>query len=226
MQEGLYENVADNIKGAKIGREFKKDYLTPEQVKLVLSGINQDSLKGIRDYAMIALMVTGGLRTIEVSRANIGDIRLNGGNMVLYVEGKGADEKSAYIKLTKPVHEAIKKYLEMRYSNAEYKNVDPLFASTSNNNTGGRMTTKSISETVKKCFEWVGLKSDRLTAHSLRHTAVTLILKEGKKAGIIDILEQARQVARHAKIETTLIYAHHIDREENIGEELVANVIF
>ena len=85
---------------------------------------------------------------------------------------------------------------------------------------------KSISETVKKCFEWVGLKSDGLTAHSLRQTAVTLILKEGKKAGIIDILEQAKQVARHAKIETTLIYAHHIDREENMGEELVANAIF
>lgn len=113
----------------------------------------------------------------------------------------------------------------MRYNDAEYQTTDPLFASTSNN-TGGRMTTKSISETVKKCFDYVGISSDRLTAHSLRHTAATLNLKAGKKAGVVDILEQTRQLLRHSKIETTLIYAHHIDREENMSEERIADAIF
>ena len=82
-QEGLYPNIAAHIKGAKLDRDFKKGYLTSRQVKAVLEKVERDSLHGLRDYAMLVLMVTGGLRTIEVSRANIGDLRTAGDNTVL-----------------------------------------------------------------------------------------------------------------------------------------------
>jgi len=74
---------------AKIGREHKKDYLTADQVREVLSTVEQNTLQGMRDYAILVLMLTCGLRTIEVSRANIGDLRVLGDNTVLYIQGKG-----------------------------------------------------------------------------------------------------------------------------------------
>ena len=84
-QEGYYPNIAEHIKGAKLDREYKKDYLTSSQVKDILESIEKDNIKGLRDYAIILLMVTGGLRTIEIIRANIEDLRTLGSFTVLYV---------------------------------------------------------------------------------------------------------------------------------------------
>ena len=93
-QEGYYPNIADHIKGAKLNRDHKKDYLTSRQVKEVLDAVERESLQGLRDYAILTLMVTGGLRTIEVIRADIGDLRTAGEFTVLYVQGKGRQEKT------------------------------------------------------------------------------------------------------------------------------------
>ena len=54
-QEGYYPNIADHLKGAKLDREHKKDYLTSAQSKAVLSGIDRTTLTGLRDYAIVAL---------------------------------------------------------------------------------------------------------------------------------------------------------------------------
>ena len=64
-QKGLYPNVAEHIKGAKLDKNHKKDYLTSRQVKKVLETAKEESLQGLRDYAILALMFTGGLRTIS-----------------------------------------------------------------------------------------------------------------------------------------------------------------
>ena len=162
-------------------------------------------------------MITGGLRTIEVSRADIGDLRTAGENTVLYVQGKGREEKTEYIKISEPVEKAIRAYLTARGETAE---TAPLFASTSNNNKGGRVTTRAISGLVKEHLKEAGYDSSRLTAHSLRHTAVTLSLLAGKE------ITEVQQFARHANIATTMIYNHALDRAKNTCSEAVANAIF
>ena len=88
-QEGLYPNVAERIKTPKIDREHKKDYLAAAQVKGIMETIERDSLQGLRDYAVFALMVSCGLRDIEVSRADIQDLRTVGGDAAIYIQGKG-----------------------------------------------------------------------------------------------------------------------------------------
>jgi len=215
-QEGLYPNVADHLKGAKLDREHKKDYLTSRQVKEVLAGVDRSTEQGLRDYAMLFLMVTGGLRTIEVSRANIGDLRTLGDNSVLYVQGKGREEKTDYIKLSAPAEQAIRAYLKAR---GEKDEEAPLFSSTSNNNRGARLTTRSISGIVKTRLQQAGYDSEKLTAHSLRHTAVTLSLLAGK-----DITE-VQQFARHANIATTMIYNHALDKAKNGCSEAITQAI-
>ena len=132
-QEGIYPNIADRVKGAKLDREHKKDYLTSAQVKEVIKSIDRDSPQGARDYAILTLMVTGGLRDIEVSRADIGDLRTAGDSVVLYVQGKGREEKTEYVKISAPVEKAIRAYLKER-GNAEPG--EPLFTSLSNNSKG------------------------------------------------------------------------------------------
>lgn len=212
-----YPNIAKDVKGVKVSKEHKKDYLTAEQVGDVISKIDRDTKAGKRNYAIFTLMVTSGLRTIEVSRANIEDMRTVGGSTVLYVQGKGRDDKAEYVKVAGVVERAIREYLGTR-SNTEAD--APLFTSTSNNSTGKALTTRSISGIVKQALRNANLDSDRLTAHSLRHTTATLNLLAGGS------LEETQQTLRHQNIGTTMIYNHALERASNNSEERVAGAIF
>lgn len=216
-REGLYPNVADRVKGAKLDTEHKKDYLTTKQVNKLLSGIDRTSLKGKRDYAMLSVMVTTGLRTVSVINADIGDLRTAGDAIALYYKGKGHEEKANYVKIAEPVEEAIRDYLTAR---GEIESREPLFASVANRNRGGRMTTRSISRVAKDSLAGVDLVSDRLTAHSLRHTAATLNLLNG------GTVEETQQLLDHANINTTLIYSHALERAKNNSEQRIAKAIF
>jgi integrase/recombinase XerD len=217
-QEGIYKNIADKIKGAKVEHGHKKDALTVEQVKDVIDTFKEsDDSTAKRDYAIFVLMVTCGLRTIEVVRADIEDLRTLGNKTVLYVQGKGKDEKSEYVIITREVEKAIRSYLATR---KDVSDKAPLFSSTSNNSKGKRLSTRTVSGLVKDSLVKTGLNSSRLTAHSLRHTAVTLSLLGGST------LQEARQFARHSNIATTEIYAHNLERIANPCEGIVSSSIF
>ena len=216
-QQGLYPNIADHIKGAKLDRGHKKDYLTSNQVKTVFNDIDRSTLQGKRDYAILAIMVTGGLRCIEVSRANIEDLRAAGDDAALYIQGKGKEEKTDYIKLPAQVENAIREYLTAR---GKTDDKAPLFASDSNNSKGGRLTTRSISRLAKKHMIEAGYNSPRLTAHSLRHTCATLNLLNGGTP------QETQQLLRHSNINTTMIYSHALERANNNSENRIAGAVF
>ncbi len=216
-QERIYPNIAAHVKGAKLDREHKKDYLTSSQCKNVFRGIDTSTPTGLRDYAIVALTITGALRTIEISRADIGDLRTLGDMTVLYIQGKGRDEKTEYVKVSEPVEAAIRAYLKAR---GETDPSAPLFSSLSNNSKGQRMSTRSISGICKAAMVEAGYNSSRLTAHSMRHTGVTLSLLNGAS------LEEAQEYARHANIATTMIYNHALEKAKNGCAEAVSSAIF
>lgn len=216
-EAGLYPNIAKHIKSGHISKNFKKDYLTGSQARQILNSIDRSTIKGKRDYAMLVTMLTMGLRTIEVTRANIEDIRTKGNTTVLYVQGKGHEDKDDLIKMPQHVESAIRDYLSVRKANDLSK---PLFVSTSNHNADGRMTTRSIRRIVKTAFISAGYDSPRLTAHSTRHTAATLSLLNGAT------LQQTQELLRHRNIGTTEIYAHNIDATINPAATDVEEAIF
>ena len=216
-QEGLYPNIAEHVKGAKLDKNHKKDYLTSSQAKEILANIKTDTEEGLRNYAILSLMVTGGLRTIEVSRADVGDLRTVGENTVLFVQGKGREEKTEYIKISATVEKAIRTYLKARENVEEGQ---PLFTSTSNNSRGKRISTRTVSGIVKTALKNAGYDSARLIAHSLRHTAITLALLAGRE------ITEVQQFARHANLNTTMIYNHALDQAKNGCSDAISNAIF
>ena len=215
-QEGFYPNITDHLKGARLDNAPKKDYLTSTQASEILNGIDRTSLQGKRDFAIFLLMVTGGLRDIEVARANIEDLRTAGNNTVLYIQGKGREEKTDYIIITAPVEKAIRDYLQTR-PNADA--AEPLFTSQSHNSQGGRLTTRSVSRIIKTAMRAAGYDSERLTAHSLRHTAVTLSFIGNEEA------TRVQEFARHSNINTTMIYNHSLEKAKNTCSQTITNMI-
>lgn len=205
-------NPAEHLKGFKQSPEHKKDALAPEDVKVILNSISTQSPNGKRNKAMLALMVTAGLRTIEVSRANVEDIFKRNSKIFLSIQGKGHDEKDAVAKITPKVYELMQEYLKTR---GRLKGDDALFKGRT-----GRLSTKNISIIVKSIFRKAGYDSSRLTAHSLRHTAATNALRNGAT------LRQVQQMLRHTNIGTTQIYLHELDRFDNNAEDLAAQNLF
>ena len=208
--EKIYPNIAKDIKAGKKPRGYKKDCLTVSQIKNALNNIDTSSLEGKRDYALFNLLVRTGLRTIEVSRALIEDIRQESGEAVLWIQGKGRDDKDDFVLLTQETLSPISDYLNARGEDTEDA---PLFASLSDRNYGKSLSTRSISRIIKNRLKNAGLNSKRLTAHSLRHTAVTLAIKGGAS------LQQAQGMARHSSPETTMIYYHNVNRVRNGAEK-------
>jgi integrase/recombinase XerC/integrase/recombinase XerD len=200
-------NIAKSLQNPKRKQQFRKSPLSVLQATELLDHIKKQAL---RDYAIINLILRTGLRTIEVIRANVGDIVIKpGGQRVLLIHGKGRDEKDNFVILTEKTYKPISEYLETR---GACSISDPLFNSTSNNSKGDRLTTRTISHIAKEGLRAIGLDSKSFTAHSLRHTAGTSLLRATGD------LEKTRLMLRHSDPKTTLIYVDTIEEERRLKE--------
>lgn len=211
----LYPNIAKGVKTPRRKQQFKKQHLTDGKSADLLSYFEDKSL---RDYAIVNLLLRTGLRTIEVARANVGDITFKSGKRVLLVWGKGHDEKDDFVVLTDKTYEPIKKYLETSRKGA--KAGEPLFVSHSHQNNGERLTTRTISGLCKEGLKAIGLDGKEFTAHSLRHTTAVAILTHGGS------LTDAQAVLRHTSPTTTQIYTESIKEElrlQNSPEAMLDN---
>lgn len=206
------DDIARSVKGAAPSRARKRDALTLEQARRLLFSLPRDGEKGSRDAAMVELMIRTGLRDVEIVRANVGDLREKGGRLVLYVKGKGRREKDAFVVVSPAVEEAVAGYLDFRPGVGPDS---PLFASVAPRNAGGRLTERSVSRIVRNALDAAGLSNPKLTAHSLRHTAVTFALLGGATE------REAQAMARHADISTTMAYAHDLKRLSSPAEDRI-----
>lgn len=223
----LYPNVARGVKSPKRKPQFRRQPLTAEQGRSLLNSsdpardqtgnhselTSQEQLQALRDHAIANLLLRTGLRTVELIRANVGDITLKAGKRVLKIQGKGRDEKDDFVILTDKTYKSIRQYLINR--SVSSKNIsprkadllEPLFVSHSNNNRNGRLTTRTVRHIAKEQLREIGIDSPEFTAHSFRHsTAVNILLNGGS-------IEEAQSVLRHASPATTQIYTHTVKEQ-------------
>lgn len=220
---GLYPDIAANVHAPKIKQDFHKknaltaaDVLTIEksiaaaaEVKAAEGALNPKDTagrisrateQGRRLYAIYTLAVNAGLRTVEISRANVRDIEVKDGAAYLYIWGKGHTEPDQKKPLAPEVYQAIREYLQIRSDRPTANS--PLFVSTGNRSGGQRIAETTISRMLKRAMVDAGYNSDRITAHSLRHTAGDNVMK------ITGDLFTAQHYMRHASPKTTEIYIH------------------
>lgn len=205
--EGLYKNIAKGIKTPQRSQIFEKQYLSEKKSGELLEYYKGES---IRDYAIVNLMLRTGLRTIEVARAQIGDICYMGEKRVLKIWGKGKSEAEKgkdynFVVLTNKAYLPIKNYLEVVRKGA--RSTDPLFTSNSRQNKGEGLSTRTISGLCKKGLQAIGLDGHEYTAHSLRHTTASLLLGHGQT------ILAVQHVLRHTSVNTTQRYTKQKERE-------------
>ena len=208
--EGLYKNIAKGIKTPQRSQVFEKQYLSEKKSGELLEHFKGESL---RNFAIVNLMLRTGLRTIEVSRLQVGDICYMGEQRVLKIWGKGKTEAEKgkdynFVVLTDKAYLPIKNYLEATRKGA--RSGEPLFTSTSRQNKGEKLSTRTISGLCKEGLKSIGLDGNEYTAHSLRHTTAVSILRAG------GTLEDCQLTLRHSNPATTEIYTSFADEERRL----------
>jgi integrase/recombinase XerC/integrase/recombinase XerD len=191
------ENPAKRVSGSGRPHRHLRTSLKIDEVKTLLDVIDPSSPVGLRDSAMINLMVKCGLSEIEIVRANVGDLKVKGGKQVIFVQGKSKDKKDEYVKLTEEVQEVIERYLESRGTTKEN---EPLIWGVGNRAKGERITTRAIRERVNYYLKQAGIKRKGITPYSLRHTAALLAIESGAP------VTEVKKMLRHKTVDSTLVY--------------------
>jgi len=193
----LFQEPFRDIKRERRGNEKLPNYLSLQEAQRVLNVYKNGTKENeIRDYAMLSVFLTCGLRLSEIQNLKISNIKFDENKFTII--GKGNKERMCYLnKLTK---NAILKYLDIRKNKevTDKKDKDILFLSKYNK----RLFTNSIKYNIKIAYEKAGLDPNYYSVHTLRHSCATLLIKSGVDIKII------QEILGHSRVETTQIYTH------------------
>ncbi|MFK7847704.1 MAG: site-specific integrase [Rhodothermales bacterium] len=193
----LADNPARSVKGNRRPSSHSRAVLTEADVDALLNQIRPVNQIGLRDQAIIYLMLYAGLSEIEIIRANVQDLEQTLMGWYLRIQGKGRTVKDQQVPVDAPVMEKVQEYLDTR------KRVvpdDPLFVSHGHRSEGKRLNTRSVRSRINLHLTDAGIKRPGVTPHSLTHTAALVWLNSGMS------VDEVRERMRHGTVETTMIY--------------------
>lgn len=189
----LTENPVKDMDSPKLKKTLPK-YLTLDQSVQLLDSVHGKNQE--RDYCILVLFLNCGLRISELVGLNISDIQ----GEALHILGKG--NKMRVVFLNDACQTALEEYLAVRRP-ITGQDEDALFLSSQNE----RMSRSAVHAMVKKRLSEAGIDASQYSSHKLRHTAATLMLRNG-----VDV-RAVQEVLGHEHLNTTEIYTH-IDNED------------
>ena len=189
----LAENPVKDMDSPKLKKTLPK-YLTLDQSVQLLDSVHGKNQE--RDYCILVLFLNCGLRISELVGLNISDIQ----GEALHILGKG--NKMRVVFLNDACQSALEEYLAVRRP-ITGQDEDALFLSSQNE----RMSRSAVHAMVKKRLSEAGIDASQYSSHKLRHTAATLMLRNG-----VDV-RAVQEVLGHEHLNTTEIYTH-IDNED------------
>lgn len=195
----LQENPVQDLEYPRLRKALPR-YLTLEQSKALLDAVQ--GTNAVRDYAILMLFLSCGIRRSELVGLNITDVY----DDRIRVLGKGNKERFVYFGASCKV--AIDDYMLERNKMVLSDN-RALFGSRDHN----RISVSAVHRLVKKHMMAAGLDSSQYSAHKLRHTAATLMLSNG-----VDV-KTVQEVLGHENLNTTQIYTHIENTELKIAAD-------
>jgi site-specific recombinase XerD len=190
-------NPAHAVRGPKhVVIKGRTPVLNREEARALLSSIDTRTLTGLRDRALIAVMIYTFARVGAVLQMNVGDYFSQGRRGWVRLHEKGGKEHEA------PCVPKLEAYLDAYIAAARIADDKdgPLFRTTGRS-TGRlhRMTQQDGYRMIQRRARQAGIKT-RIGNHSMRATGITDYLKsEGT-------LEHAQVMAAHSSPRTTKLY--------------------
>ena len=192
-------NPAQNVRGPKHSqKKGKTPVLNPEEARALLDSIEADTLIGLRDRALIALMVFTFARVGATVTMKVEDCYMQGRRLWVRLHEKGGKRHEV------PANHHLDEYLEAYLEAAGLRTApkSPLFRSVTGRTrllSDNPMTQPDVYRMIRRRAEQAGIQT-KIGCHTFRATGITAYLKNGGR------LEVAQQIAAHESSRTTGLY--------------------
>lgn len=190
------------------------EFLTDDEITAVLRAPDRRTLQGKRDYALLLLMFSTGLRKAEVCSLRVRDVTTYRNQPVVDVIGKG--KKHRRVALNKDVMEAVLDYqkaLKQRFTTEDTEKDEEeskylFYTLGEHGNCDVRPLTHKAVDCLLRRVKKAALVTKRITPHTTRHTFATTLLDKG-----VD-LKTVQELLGHSHIRTTEKYLHTSDEKK------------
>lgn len=190
IQEYFEKNPAEKLTTPKRKKRHPVYLTLEEALRLIEVAAKEDNpFFRTRDVAIVVTFLTTGMRLSELCGLNITSLREGR----FHVVGKGNKERVIY--LTESCEAAIRSYLSRR---PIVPGEDALFLSTHHQ----RISPRAVQHRMDALLREAGFDTSIYSTHKLRHTAATLMYREG-----VDI-RTLQRILGHESLQTTQIYTH------------------
>ena len=198
-------NPASVVRGPKhVVKKGKTPVLSAEEARALLDTIDTSKLVGLRDRALVALLVYTFARVGAAVKMRGQDIYTQGRRTWVRLHEKGGKRHEM------PCHHKLEAFLEEYIAAAGIAN-DPkgwLFRTTEGQS--GILTDRPMDQTavyrmIRRCASDAGIQT-KIGCHTFRATGITEYLRNGGK------LEVAQQMANHESARTTGLYDRRDDQ--------------
>lgn len=191
-------NPASSVRGPKhIVKRGKTPVLTPDEARALFESIDVSTIGGLRDRALIGVMVYSFARVGAVVAMNVEDYYVQGRRMWFRLHEKGGKRHDV------PTHHKAEEYLDAYMATAGFAEAKgtPLFRTLDRRRrlTEDRIERREVLAMIKRRARRAGL-SPTTCCHTFRATGVTTYLLNG------GTLEHAQQIAAHESPRTTKLY--------------------
>jgi len=221
-------NPVKGVSQPSVSAYANANWLSKDQAKALLSQPDRCTVKGKRDYAIIVTLLLTGLRRRELANIRRGDIQERGEKLYLVYICKGGTK--IVRDIPRRCWEAVEDYLVT--SGREITDDSPLFMPVTdagerlrryygkNGHNGHHpITPEAIRQMIAYYSRHVFGEEVKVSPHTLRHTAGTLLRKSGRT------IEEVQSFLKHKRVDTTRRYLHVVESDDSEFGEYIAKML-
>lgn len=197
-KRGISSLSPEVIELAKVP-ERSLDLISAQELRRLFQAPDRSTPQGLRDYAILQLLFSTGLRISELCGLSIDDVDLSRDEFS--VRGKG--DKIRVVFLSDTARDALKAYLASRKDMDDALFVQ--YGKNAKNAAQLRLTPRAVQRMLKVCAAKAGI-TRKVTPHVIRHSFATDLLQNGAD------LRSVQALLGHANISTTQVYTHVTDK--------------
>jgi integrase/recombinase XerD len=194
MENVMQDDPTELIEGPSIGKKLP-DFLTVEEINLLLSNIDLSLPEGQRNKAMLETLYSCGLRVSELVGLQLSQSYFNDG--FVKVTGKGNKERiipmgNSAIKQISLYLNGIRNHLPIQKGHEDF-----IFL----NRRGRKLSRVMVFMIIKDLAIKAGIRVT-ISPHTFRHSFATHLIEGGAD------LRAVQEMLGHSSITTTEIYTH------------------
>ncbi|MBO3117620.1 tyrosine-type recombinase/integrase [Winogradskyella sp. DF17] len=187
-------NPLNQHKALKVGKKINVPF-SQEELRLVLNEtILVDDFVSSRNYTIIELFYTTGIRRIELINIKIADLDFN----LKQLKVLGKRNKERYIPLLDSTIQSLHNYLEFRKGLSHIEDFEYLFLTEK----GLKIYETLVYRIINKYFSKASSKA-KCSPHVLRHSFATHLLNGGAD------LNAVKELLGHTSLAATQVYTHN-----------------